>query len=417
MKKDDELRKKLTALLEDYEAEPEEKTWGNIRAAIQPERRRKPWLPFFFGIGLALLIASVAGWWLFPENNERVAACYVPHASGVLGHRAHAGWLAVFVGNTLRTVPTQPGRTIIGIKTSGAAAKHAKNVHLAQHNIVVRPLSASGTTAVNIPVPAVVPSETPFSAPAAPDFSQEMRLLNPEKAIGMLATPTVLPLPSRKSTPSMPAPLEAQYRLRTPYRPLNYWTIGGQLLHTSQTMTALTHDEHTATNIRQRRGMSPQRTGISVGVGYRRALRARFDVGLGAQWTNIPLETRYDVATLKEFDVLINGNDQFEVKPRTQFTVDQNRRLNQAALHAEAGYTFRLHRRYLRWGAGAGGNITFQSGEQPQFWWFTGLETPIGYSKYVFSAGYRRMQGQFVQPDQLLSTRLHAVEIGLKRKF
>lgn len=416
MKKDDELRKKLTALLEDYEAEPEEKTWENIRAAIQPERRRKPWLPFFFGVGLALLMASVAGWWLLPNNDTRMAARYVSHASDVVGHRPHAGRLAAYNGKTVRTTLHQPERAVLGAKTSVTAAKRTKNMRLPPNDIAARPLSASVTTKVNTPGVAPVTLEIPFSAPAAPVFSPEMPLLNPEKALHLLATPAMQLLPSRKNTPIMPAPAEALSRLRTPYRPLHYWMGGIQLLQTGQTMRALTHDEQTATHIR-RRGISPQRTGFLVEMGYRRAFRTHFDVGIGANWTNIPLETRYDVATLKEFDISINGNDQFEVTPRTQYTVDQKRRLNLAALNAETGYTFRLHRRYIRWGAGAGAYFILNSGEQPQWWWFTGLETPIGYSKYLFSVGYRRMRGQLIQPDQLLSTRLQAVEIGLKRKF
>ncbi len=414
MKKDDELRKKLTDLLEDYEAEPEEKTWENIRAAIQPERRRKPWLPFFFGA--ALITASVGGWWwLLPENNSRGAARYVPHASEVVGHRFLAG--RMYSGKPVRTALAHPERTAVVSVTATTLTKHTKNAPLGPNDIAALPLSASVTTKVNIPGIAPSNPETALYTPVFAASSPETPHFAPVKAISLLATTEMQLLPSRNNPPIMPPPAEALYRLRTPYRPLNYWMAGVQVLQTGQTMTALTYDERTATRIRQRRGVSPQRTGISVGMGYRRALRTRFDVGFSANWTNIPLETRYDVATLKEFDVSIKGNDQFEVTPRTEFTVDQIRRLNLAALNAETGYTFRLHRRYIRLGAGAGANFTLNSDEKPQLWWFTGLETPIGYSKYIFSVGYRRMQGQMLQPDQLLSTRLHTLEVGVKKKF
>lgn len=439
MKKDDTTRQKLAKVFEDFEAEPQPETWEHIRAAIQKKKKKRPFLWFFFGIGLALLV----GIGFYIRTSAKQSPLHtstnktLPTNSGASG----ATERAIPQNVASQVSPKVAGDNGVYHNQPTSVTTNGKAPFEQQKNL-------GQTTNNNQPTDVVTDGKTPFVQQEnlgqttnengadrlvlSSDFSTEkvdtqavsvlekdvITAKNVLQNNPKLEQLTLLPLravPLREDTTQQHLdliPLDDLKKSKRQKGREGGWTVSFTTLFSYQLTQSRVHEGKIATNISNLPSFDAQRLGTSLAIGYQIPLKKRSDCSIALAWTNLPYRAQYDRASANQVQINFQSTNQYTVKRVTESTVNDAYRLNLWGLQLQYGYTFSVLDKKIRVFAGGEGVLYDQN---PELWGSAGLDIPLGKSKFQLMPVFKYQFKAMEQPDNLLQTKLYTVGLGIKR--
>jgi hypothetical protein len=402
MKKDDALRKKLAESFEDFEVEPQEKSWENIQAAIRPKRKRRPLLLILLGAAVASLFLGGAYWVFNPM--QQVMSTNPDMSSSIKYAKCISTRRAIEVKNTYQTLAVNrtPKKKPLhrGERAFAAEQSPAK---------VLQPI---------LPRTILISDSKP--GPSSLDEVIEQGL--PDTKVDTVArfgtiqvidkSPVVIQSLETKNE-TFPEPVKIHQD-----KPSNKarWIVGLNILSTYQIMETQWINGLGAGDIMVTPAWDTRRLGAAWMVGYRMPLQKRSDIGVGLTWMNLPYRVDYTVRSSNQVTVELQSTSQYILQTSAQKIVSDERRLNWLGVQAEYGYTVKVFRKDMRFFAGTEALYSSETAKA-DFWLHTGLEFPFGQGKYSLCPVVKYQMGHIQQSDQLLKTRLYTLGLGVKRIF
>lgn len=410
MKSDDETRRRLSEMFEDFELEPQAESWENIRRAVQPRRKRRFfWLFFRLGCALMLLSAGLLVWQTrrampvatveapalpvqkMPGPAAGQPAGQMPHTPSYREKNLPAGTNGASPGRPVGLLPGPVRQSFLSsnVAPSRLAQATAGATDVAgAGKVQASPAVSAGDAMAGAATRAGL-SELPLNTGVLPSFDRELPEL-PEAAAASL-------LPARIKRR---AAFTADISLLSAFRQLESQWYGGL----------------GAANIRTLATFDARRLGASLSLGYRLPLSRRSDLGIAMVWMNLPYRAEYAVASVEKVQVELISPSQYQLTPALKGQVSDVRRLNWLGLRFDYGYNCMVLGRDMRVFAGMEG--LFRAGKSmPDIWGVAGLEMPLGRSRFWLTPKFQYQFGHIEQPDHLLKTRTYAFGIGLKTKF
>lgn len=424
MKKDDALRRKLAQTFEDFEVEPGAEAWGNIRAAIQPKRKRRRFALWFWlamlslpiGAGLLRLGAHSL------EQSLTMSVVVQPEQRGhalTLVTRSHISALKATLLQrhqpvTTRSVANTEGQGYLNasVRQQGEIPPASSSINTGLAPVIIEPTKKAALPAIisvnETLVKAIDPLElvvlalekVPFANNSA--FETPVSFL-PVDSLQVFAQPTA-------TNRVLPAPIVQRARKT------HTFTAAFQVLSSYQNLEAQPHPQVAARNFQTVAALDPQRLGMALSIGYRVSRWKHADLGVALNWTNLPYREQYTLKNLNQVAVTVQSDNQYKMETTILRKVDQTSRLNFVGLQLEYGYTLRLLHRPVRLFAGGQGTLLVHT-RQAQAWAVAGLEVPIGRSRFLLTPNIQYQLNSSDLSDQLLKARFYTLGLGLKTRF
>jgi hypothetical protein len=414
MKKDDELRQKFAKRFEDFEAEPQEKSWEIIQEAIRPKRKRRA-IWFFFGWGcLAFLVAAIGLFW-FQSSSVQVAVIQptVPEQSNEFQNQEQTKAQAINpeVLQNQRLSTTQ----------------HLKILPLSDHSTAVSnrafwDLEAPQSLSIqhhNREQPMWLQPDPEANTAATPPMGEQDDM---DKASHQISTQLLssLPfqaiqiLPETKTAANFPA-----IRVNAAQHPgvrKGKFTASVSLLSTYQVMQGQVYNGLNASDFNILPALNAQRLGTSLSLGYRLPLGRNSNIHAAFQWMNLPFRAEYTVNNIRQVNIEILSAAQYRVSPNPVGAVYERKRLNYWGLQLDYGHTYHLFHQRIRVFAGGEG-LWLASNGKPELWALAGLNIPLGLWRFELRPVFKYQLNQIEQPDHLAKTRLYTVGLGIQTTF
>ncbi|HLP95179.1 MAG TPA: hypothetical protein VK168_14145 [Saprospiraceae bacterium] len=412
MNKDDATRKKFAERFEDFEAEPQEKSWEIIRDAIRPKRKKRAlWL--FFGWGcLALLIGAISWCW------------FQKPAAGIALHQATEVPAQECIDSTPSPVPevvaiqeanrsqTLPGRSGI--------SEPAKPVPAVIHQQNVSTELTDAKLATDDKALFVNTLQTPLA-----------QLVMPEAEVATIAdlaqTPGPVSLLNLPGLPIPPFPIHTVTKqhsiqasqapvLKTDSRRKGVFFAEGALLSTYQIMQAQTYKGLSASDFSTLPSLDGRRLGATLALGYRQPIFEKAEIHAAIRWINLPYRTAYTVSNTHQLEVEILPGAQYRVAPKVLGEVTAEKRLNYWGLQLDYGRHYRLFNHKIRVYVG-GESLWREGSKQPDFWALAGVNIPLGLWRMELAPVFSYQLNRIEQADHLIKTRLYTLGLGIKTTF
>lgn len=417
MKKDDELRRKLTNAFDDFEAEPLPQTWDNIRMAIQPKRKKRPFLLFWLLAGLGLL-AGVGGVLtmlehsgsgketlvVVPEKESNIWTLQRSTDSGDSPLQTRVGESSQVKKGQLKT-----GDNTAQIPSLDKAPSSEKNYEEPglHQSYAVKYKSESGAKTNTVVISPLVVN------PYKDAVILHDKTVNPVVLKLSLHTVQRYPIPeiAIADIPANPVVLPDQ-----PHKRKGIFTVGFNLIAAYQQIQTQTHNSSTASNFHFTNTFDTRRLGASFSLDYQLPIQRRADLGIALTWMNLPYQLEYDAVSTNQVQIDIQSSTQYRVAPIVKSVVKEEQRLQWAGLQLEYGYRFKIFKQKIRLHAGAEYLLQF-SNKQAGMWLETGLDIPLGNGKFQITPVFQYQIHRNELPDNLIQTRLYGPGLGISRKF
>lgn len=426
MKKDDELRRKLTEAFEDFEAEPQAESWENIRKAIRPKRKKRViWLfwglgclVFLVGLGLYALqtsalvhapiqqTASETTMALRPDQSPKSAQSSKLEINATNTPRPGGGLTEIQSINPVNSArpsakqpkavsPTALSELKVGPQTHGI--KVEQEAKMQGLDVELEALTAALQTPA--PMPEFIPETDPVS-------------------IQVLSLLPIQEIPVVAEDKKMPSGL---FGFSTPVakqssRTKGKFTAGVALLSTYQIMQSQAHNGLRAADIHLLSALDAHRLGSSWSVGYQLPLRRNSDLHAAITWMNLPYRAEYSVNNTHQLNIEILSATQYRISPHAVGEVSTLKRLNYLGFQLDYGHSFKFFNRKIR--AFSGGEGLWSVAEsKPEFWALAGLNIPLGLWKFQLAPVFKYQFNRIEQADQLVKTRLYTLGLGIQTTF
>lgn len=420
MKKDDALRRKLAQTFEDFEVEPGAEAWGNIRAAIQPKRKRRRFALWFWLAMLSLPIGAgllrLGGQSL--EQSLTMNVVVQPEQRGhalTLVTRSHISALKAVLLQRHLPVTTRSGANTEGQGYLNAPAMQqpaGSSINTGLVPAMIEPTKKAALPAIisvnETLVKAIDPLEIVVQALERVPYFNKAPFDNP---VSFLPVDSLQALTERLDTVwALPAPIVQRARKT------HTFTAAFQVLSSYQNLEAQPQPQVAARNFQTVAALHPQRLGTALSIGYRVSRWKHADLGVALNWTNLPYREQYTLQNLNQVQVTVQSDNQYKMETTLMRKVDQTSRLNFVGLQLEYGYTLRLLHRPVRLFAGGQGTLLVNT-RQAQAWAVAGLEIPIGSSRFLLTPNIQYQLNSSNLSDQLLKARFYTLGLGLKTRF
>lgn len=423
MKKDDALRQKLAQTFEDFELEPREETWDNIRTAIQPKRKKRR---FALWLWMAILSLPIGAELLRlgGQSLEQSLATNVVAQPELRGHaltlvaRSHISAL-----QSMRIKHRQPGitrsvaNTAVERTLNALAMQQGLNAPIFNKNTRLAPAIDGSTKNAALPtiisvnetlVKAIDPLEwvvqslekVPYANNAA--FKNPVSFL-PVDSLQVFTQPTA-------TNRALPAPIVQRARKT------HTFTVAFQVLSSYQNLETQPNPQLAARNFQTVAALNPQRLGTALSIGYRVAKWKCADLGVALNWTNLPYREQYSLQNLNQVQVTVQSDNLYKIETTIVRKVNQTTRLNFMGLQLEYGYTLHLLQRPIRFYAGGQGTLLANT-RKAQAWAVAGLEVPIGSRRFLLVPNIQYQLSSSDLSAQLLKARFYTLGLGLKTRF
>jgi hypothetical protein len=424
MKKDDALRQKLAQTFEDFELEPNAEAWGNIRAAIQPKRKKRRFALWLWMAMLSLPIGAgllrLGGQSLEQSLATNVVAQPELRSQALtLVARSHI--------SALQSMRIQRRQQETTRSVANTAAAGALNTSKMQQGITTpaRSNKDTGLTPATIEstkkaaLPAIISvNETLVNAIDQLEWVvQELEKVPYANNAAFENPVSFLPVDSLQV---FTQPISTNRALPTPIvqraRKTHTFTVAFQVLSSYQNLEAQPHPQVAARDFQTVAALDPQRLGTALSVGYRVARWKHADLGVALNWTNLPYREQYTLQNLNQVQVTVQSDNQYKMETTIVRKVNQTSRLNFIGLQLEYGYSLRLLQRPIRFYAGGQGTLLANT-RQTQAWAVAGLEIPIGRSRFLLAPNVQYQLTTLDLSDHLLKARFYTLGLGLKTRF
>ncbi|HAD11485.1 MAG TPA: hypothetical protein DCF33_03505 [Saprospirales bacterium] len=405
MNKEDATRKKFAERFENFEAEPQEKSWEIIQEAIRPKRKKRAlWL--FFGWGcLALLMGAISWYWL----QKPVA--------GIASRPAFQTPVHPAPSTAPEVLPVQPAQILPGQSGLSASDKpvqaviHQKNVSteltavkvVADDKVLFVNASQTPSAQSVVPEAEAVTTAEPAQAPAP------VSLLNlPGLPIPPFPTQTVTKQLSSQTSP-VPVP-KAVSRRRGAF------FAEGALLSSYQLMQAQAYNGLSASGFSTLPSLDGRRLGATLALGYQIPIFKKAEIHAAIRWMNLPYRASYTVSNNHQLEVEILPGAQYRVAPKVLGEVSAEKRLNYWGLQLDYGRYYRLFNHKIRVYVG-GESLWREGSKQPDFWALAGVNIPLGLWRLELAPAFSCQLNRIEQEDHLIKTRLYTLGLGIKTTF
>lgn len=423
MKKDDALRQKLAQTFEDFEVEPNAEAWGNIRAAIQPQRKKRR---FALWLWMAILSLPI-GAGLLRLGGQSLEQSLAMNAGTQPALRGHALTLVTRSRKSaLSAVSMQRRQPETTQPVANTAAAGALNTPTMQQGMYA-PIFNKNTRFAPVPteiiknsdapaiisvhetlVKAIDPLESVVEALERVQYYNNAPFENP---VSFLPVDSIQALTQRPATNgSLPAPVVQRARKT------HTFTVAFQALSSYQNLETQPHPQVAARNFQTVAALHPQRLGTALSIGYRVARWKHADLGIALNWTNLPYREQYTLKNLNQVQVTVQSDNVYKMETTIVRKVNQTSRLNFIGLQLEYGYSLRLLQRPVRLFTGGQGTLLVNT-RQAQAWAVAGLEVPIGSSRFLLVPNIQYQLNSSDLSDQLLKARFYTLGLGLKTRF
>ncbi len=420
MKKDDALRRKLAQTFDDFEVEPGAEAWGNIRAAIQPKRKRRRFALWFWLAMLSLPIGAgllrLGGQSL--EQSLTMNVVVQPEQRGhalTLVTRSHISALKAVLLQRHLPVTTRSGANTEGQGNLNAPAMQqpaGSSINTGLVPAMIEPTKKAALPAIisvnETLVKAIDPLEIVVQALERVPYFNKAPFDNP---VSFLPVDSLQALTERLDTVwALPAPIVQRARKT------HTFTAAFQVLSSYQNLEAQPQPQVAARNFQTVAALHPQRLGTALSIGYRVSRWKHADLGVALNWTNLPYREQYTLKNLNQVQVTVQSDNLYKMETTIVRKVNQTSRLNFIGLQLEYGYSLRLLQRPVRLFTGGQGTLLVNT-RQAQAWAVAGLEVPIGSSRFLLVPNIQYQLNSSDLSDQLLKARFYTLGLGLKTRF
>jgi len=420
MKKDDNLRQKLAQTFDDFELEPRAETWDNIRAAIQPKRKKRRFAFWFWVAILSLPIGAgllrLGGQSL--EMNAGTQPALRGHALTLVTRLRKSALSAESMQRRQQETTRSVANTAAAVGDLNASTTlQGMNTPIFNKNTRFAPVPTEIIKNSDAPaiisvhetlVKAIDPLEDVVEALERVPYYNNAPFENP---ISFLPVDSIQALTQRPATNgALPAPVVQRARKT------HTFMVAFQVLSSYQNLEAQPHPKVAARNFQTVAALDPQRLGTALSIGYRIARGKHADLGVALNWTNLPYRARYSLQNLNQVQVTVQSDNLYKMETTIVRKVNQTSRLNFIGLQLEYGYSFRLLQRSIRFYAGGQGTLLANT-RQTQAWAVAGLEVPIGNSRFLLTPNIQYQLTTLDLSDHLLKARFYTLGLGLKTRF
>ena len=421
MEKDDALRRKLAQTFEDFEVEPNPKAWENIRVALQPERKKRRFILWFW---LSMLSLPLGAGFL--------------RMGGLLLERSMTASF-VLQTKTAAVAPKLQKSTLPSLQMHGPVAggpllqKDNAVIHLKDRLTTqarVQPAVLSDKNAHFTPNTNAVQKQDPTpKSTMIPVMESEEKGIDPldlivqslqavplgnnrvaEASISLLLGASLPALSTSLFDDRQPSPIVQRARRR------RVFTGSFRVLSSYQRLETQQYQQVAASNIQTESVLSPRRLGTDLSLGAQLYVGKRSDVGFSLHWMNLPYRQHYTLRNLNQVQITIQPDQQYKMEASFAGEVNQTSRLNFVGLQVEYGYTLRFLNKPVRLFAGGQGMLS-SSTRNPQAWAVAGLDIPLGTGRFLLSPSFQYQFTQMELSDHLIKAQLYTIGLGLKTKF
>lgn len=404
MKSDKELSQKMSAMFEDFEADPQTESWESIQKAIaKPSVKRFPLGVFY--VCLLMLIAAIGVWLFYPSSLHSSAK----------------------KENPKKDIAEPLGRTDFSPSKKDGLKSALPNDGLKP----IRPKE-------NTQIPTITTKNTLFSSPSLPSTNPRIHrsvkdssmnslqtqtdinsIQNGEKPIGQSDSSainrialTAIPLIQANINYSLSSlTTQVSLPLLNKKHKKGYFTAAISACAAYQLMQVQAGNNHSVGDVSLLSTFDKQRLGISAAVGYHLRIAPKQGLGFAISGFSLPRIVSYQLQNNHIFTVTNQANGKYFIQKKAD-AYTQKERLIFLGAEMTYDYTFTLKEKPIIAfvGAGISRELSLSTND---YWLNTGIALPI--TKHLqFLPSYKYQLNTAVDKHKLMQTRLYTLGVGLR---